>query len=76
MYCTEEQAFWLFAQLMYGLNFRLMYDKQAISWPLQAVTGRYWPLLAVTGRYWPLLVCDWPLLVCDWSLLTVICTAV
>mmetsp|Transcript_47675 Transcript_47675/g.132430 ORF Transcript_47675/g.132430 Transcript_47675/m.132430 type:complete len:177 (-) Transcript_47675:551-1081(-) len=27
MYCTEEQAFWLFVQLMYGLNFRLMYDK-------------------------------------------------
>ncbi|KAL1500665.1 hypothetical protein AB1Y20_013312 [Prymnesium parvum] len=26
MYCTEETAFWLFVQLMYGLNFRLMYD--------------------------------------------------
>ena len=27
MYCTEEQAYWLFVQLMYGLNYRLMYDR-------------------------------------------------
>ena len=25
MYASEEQAFWLFAQLMYGLGFRQMY---------------------------------------------------
>jgi len=25
MYCTEETAFWLFVQLMYGLNYRQMY---------------------------------------------------
>ena len=27
MYTTEESAFWLFSQLMYGLNYRLMYDR-------------------------------------------------